>query len=117
MVGVAAVCECFLRLPFTKHIKILSLYTSKSFRVILSKRISDHWKEVILPLFAAKILCASLLLLLLLLLSFSPLALLHYLAAQLNQDLFTFTLSSTGMAMMTAVAFVYLLARNKIING
>lgn len=117
MVSVAAVCECFLRLPFAKHIKILALYASKSFRVISSKRISDHWKEVILPLFATKILCASLLLLLLLLLSFSPLALSYYLAAQLSQDLSPFFLSGKGMAIMTAVAFVYLFARNKIING
>lgn len=46
--------ECFFRLPVVKHFKMLMQCSNKALRVITSKRISDHWKERILLVYARK---------------------------------------------------------------
>jgi len=117
VMSTASVCECFLRLPFAENIKTLVLYTTKSYRVISSARISDHWKEKVLPLFAAKIFRMSLMLFLFLLISLMPLLIWHYLAVLLGLDLFAFAFEIPGMVAMTAVAVVYFVVRKKLFHG
>lgn len=117
VMSAASVCECFLRLPFAENINTLILYTLKSYRAISSERISDHWKEKVLLIFAAKIFRTCLMLFLFLLLSLAPLVLWHYLAVMLGLDFFAFVFETTGMVAMTAVAVLYLLVRKKLFYG
>jgi len=112
----ASFCECVLRLPFVENIKTLVLYSSKSYRVISSARISDHWKEEVLLLFAAKIFCTSLMLFMFFLLSLAPLLMWHYLAVLLGVDLFAFITGIHGMVAMTFAAVVYLFIRRKLFH-
>ena len=59
--GVAAV-ELFFRLPFLAQIEAINGGAMKALDVVRSRRISDHWKERVLPAYAGRILRASLLL-------------------------------------------------------
>ena len=40
--------EYFFRLPFVSRARTLIKVANKSSRVVISKKISDHWKEVVL---------------------------------------------------------------------
>ena len=57
LVVVAAVLasEALLRLPIVAKIKAVSEASQKAMRVLKSRRISDHWKERVLPAYAKRI--------------------------------------------------------------
>lgn len=63
-VGAATVvaCEIALRTPLLRTLNSLSGSARKAASLLKSKRISDHWKERMLPAYARRILSASLLL-------------------------------------------------------
>lgn len=52
--------ELFARAPLYDTIAILLQYAGKSSRVIRSNRISDHWKEKVLPTYSKKVAQGSL---------------------------------------------------------
>lgn len=49
LIAAVAASEAFLRLPLMPVIRRVSATARKSGRVLASKRISDHWKERVLP--------------------------------------------------------------------
>lgn len=55
-----AVVELFLRLPFLGQIETVNRGAMRALSVVRSPRISDHWKEKVLPSYAGEILRASL---------------------------------------------------------
>ena len=54
--------EIFLKLPIFGHLSKIRGYSSRSIGVVKAKKISDHWKEKVLPVYSRKILTYSLLL-------------------------------------------------------
>lgn len=58
--GIIIFIETFLRIPILKHIKKLQRQSIKSIQVIKNPRISDYWKEKIIPKYALLILYSSL---------------------------------------------------------
>ena len=52
LVAAVLASEAFLRLPLIPVIRRVTETSRKSGRVLTSKRISDHWKEKILPSYA-----------------------------------------------------------------
>lgn len=58
----AAAVELFFRLPFLAQVEAINGGALKALDVVRSRRISDHWKERVLPAYAGRILRASLLL-------------------------------------------------------
>ncbi len=52
--------ELFCWLPVTDHLKAIKSYSSRAVTVIHSKKISDHWKEKVLPAYSLKIMASSL---------------------------------------------------------
>lgn len=75
LAGVLA-SEAFLRLPLLPVIRKVTATAQKSGRVLRSKRISDHWKEKILPSYAWVIGRGSVVFFLMLMLALAPVALL-----------------------------------------
>jgi hypothetical protein len=55
-----AVVELFFRLPFMAQVEAVNAGALKALGVVRSPRISDHWKERVLPRYAGRILRASL---------------------------------------------------------
>ena len=68
--------EAFLRLPLISTIKRVTETARKSSRVLVSKRISDHWKERVLPRYSLVIGTGSVRFFLMLCLALLPVALL-----------------------------------------
>lgn len=68
--------EAFLRLPLMVHIRRVTTTAKKSGQVLKSKRISDHWKERILPAYSWVIGKGSILFFAMLCLALLPVALL-----------------------------------------
>ncbi len=68
--------EAFLRLPLLSTIQKVSVTAKKSGAVLTSKRISDHWKERVLPRYSLVIGKGSVLFFLMLCLALLPVALL-----------------------------------------
>lgn len=52
--------EIFIRLNFLLHIDSILKVTKKVTYIILQKKISDHWKEKVIPIYALKIMTSSL---------------------------------------------------------
>lgn len=75
LAGVLA-SEAFLRLPLLPVIRKVTTTAQKSGRVLKSKRISDHWKERILPSYSWVIGKGSIQFFLMLMLALAPVALL-----------------------------------------
>lgn len=63
VLGTLVACEIALRLPLGRVLATLRHMPAKAARVVGSARISDTWKEKVLPAYAGRILRASLLLL------------------------------------------------------
>ena len=55
LVAGALACELFLALPLMATIRRATGMASKAQRLLQSKRISDHWKERMLPVYAGRI--------------------------------------------------------------
>jgi hypothetical protein len=68
--------EAFLRLPFVAQISRVTKTAQKSGRVLRSKRISDHWKERVLPTYSWVIGKGSVTFFVMLCLALAPVALL-----------------------------------------
>ncbi|NOR19928.1 MAG: hypothetical protein GQ538_07545, partial [Xanthomonadales bacterium] len=54
------VVELFIRLPFMNRIEAVNSGALKALGIVRSPRISDHWKEKVLPHYAGQIMLASL---------------------------------------------------------
>lgn len=65
--------ELFLRLPLLSTVGHLQKLTHRIFKTIGSPRISDHWKERVLLIYARQLLSYSLALLILILIALLPL--------------------------------------------
>lgn len=59
LLGCILSIELFLRLNFLSHLNVMLVVTKKIVYIVPSKKISDHWKEKIIPIYAFKIIRAS----------------------------------------------------------
>lgn len=84
--------------------------------VLRSKRISDHWKELVMTTYSGQLIRSSLLLPILLLIGLIPLFLALValvIMGQSSKDLIDFTLSMWGIAGMLVLSVVYLVVRQR----
>ena len=59
-IGTVLAVEIALRSPLLRALRRLKVLSRKAGSVVLSQRISDHWKERVLPAYAGRIMSASL---------------------------------------------------------
>lgn len=104
--------ELFMRLPVRAALTDLQRLTGRIMAVLRSGRISDHWKEKILPVYAGRLFRLTVRIALCLLAAFVPLLVLLALAAVLDVPLMAFTLSWAGIVFTTLVALVWAKARS-----
>lgn len=104
--GIAFV-EILLRLPFFADLRRFGQIVTRVMAVIRSSRISDHWKERILPRYAAQMMGKTLRLGGILLMAFAPLAVLSWIAGLMGVPLMAFSLSWVGIIFISVVAFGY----------
>lgn len=70
-------------------------------------RISDHWKEKVLPRYAFRLFKLTMLIALYLVVAFLPFLLCHAAALAIGAPFFEFAMSWTGIVFITIVATVY----------
>lgn len=112
LVGIGFV-EILLRLPLSVVLKRFLIISSKAKRVIRSPKISDHWKERILPIYAIELFKITLRIALYLFLAMLPILLLLVLADAFGIPLWEFMLSLVGILFVTALSIGYATVRKK----
>jgi hypothetical protein len=111
--GIGAV-EVLLRLPLARTFDRVRRTVDKVLRVIRSERISDHWKERTVPVYAARLLGLTLLTALQLLAILLPMLVLAALAAAARIPFLEFALSMVGLVFTSAVAAAYAGVRTRV---
>ncbi len=105
--------ELLLRLPVARTGGALAEVAAKTLRVLRSRRISDHWKERVLPRYALGLAGSSLALFFLLLVAAAPLASLAILFQALGVPAWDLLLSLPGLVACTVSGSLYGLARRR----
>ena len=113
ILGSVCFVEIFIRLNSLSHIKDLNGILSKVVRVLRSSRISDHWKEIVLPSYALQLFKQSLLIFFLLLASCSGFLVLAIASSILGGQFGDLSTSALGIAVCTVAALLYATLRGK----
>lgn len=113
-VGAVVSSELVLRLPIRAQIRAMTGAAAKAARTIRSRRISDHWKERVLPAFAGRLIFGSLAFFGLLVIAVAPTILLGAfvdggIPAWLDQ-----LLRPAVIAVLIVVSVLYILLRKKV---
>ena len=108
--------EVLLRLPFFSTLGRFQRVTTRALNVLRSDRISDHWKERVLPRYAGQMMKATLWIAGILILAFVVIAGVIGLANLTGTDLLAFSLSWLGIIFMTVVALGYAKLRSSFVS-
>lgn len=106
--------ELLLCLPLRTYAQHISKLLQRIFKTLRSSRISDHWKEQVMLVYARRLLRYSLVLPVLLLLALLPLGLGLWATTETTQALTDLSLDTLFLASVTVVSVVYLLVRTRL---
>lgn len=104
--------ELFLKFKFITLIESIFKLNKKAFKLIMNKRISDHWKGKIIPEYSIGMAKISIIMLLIL----SVITLLFVLAGFLFEEFSNFILSFKGIIYSMIFAFAYLYFKKLLKN-
>jgi len=111
--------EYFFRLPFVSRSRALIGIANKSARVVISKKISDHWKEIVLLRYATELATHTVVLALMLFgcvpLVGLPALFLDWLFVPVPSTIESFS-SLLGLSSMTIVSILYITIRKHLGN-
>lgn len=112
--GAVAASELFLRLPLIRQIQDVLGTAKRSAATLRSKRISDHWKEVVLPAYSVRIAGRSILFFLLLCLAVLPVALIGLFAPGGFDHWLEFLLRPLAIAILCICSIFYIFVRTRL---
>ena len=114
-----AVCfvELFLRLNSLARIRDLNELLRKVVSVIRSSKISDHWKEIVLPSYALQLFKLSLLIFAILVASCSGFLILGVVSSLLGGRFADLSVSAMGISVCTISALAYAALRGRSSTG
>ena len=102
--------EYFFRVPFVSHVRTMISIANKSIHIVFSKKISDHWKEVVLFAYSRELTKHTIIIALMIFgcvpLVVLPALFLDWLFVP-DPSIVKSIASSSGLAGMTAVSIVY----------
>ncbi len=81
--------EALLRCRLFGHVRLLQKQAVRSLKVLTARRISDHWKEQVMPVYALAILKSTLILLCSLVAMFAAFLVVYYLTGRLVREDFS----------------------------
>ena len=98
--------EIFIRLDFLSHVDSILKITKKVIYLIPQNKISDHWKEKVIPIYSLSVMKYSFQILLILFLILS----LFFISELFIDDFLIFTLSLIGIieSMVFAIGYFYI---------
>lgn len=106
--------EILTRVPFLTALATYRQLVGKVMATIRSRRISDHWKERVLPRYAAGMLRATMGIAACLAAAFAPIAVLWFVAGALNVPFAGLALSWAGIVGMTVIAMAWVALRKRL---
>ncbi len=106
--------EVVLRLDVAGQARAAGLIVSKATRTIRSPRISDHWKERVLPTYSLRLLTASFRLFATVLLALVPIMLATWLSGGQDSHFLQLALSWPGILGATGLAVAYATVRARV---
>ncbi len=112
--GAVVASELFLRLPLMQQVNIVVGTAQRSAATLRSKRISDHWKEIVLPAYSLRIAGASLLFFLLLCMAVLPVALIGLLAGGGLDHWLKLLMRPFAIAMLCLCSILYIFVRSRL---
>ena len=117
VVGTIAVVEAFLAQPFIKKAREMVALVNRIGKTLRSSKISDHWKEKVLPVYAGRMFLLSLTLFVLLIAALVPMAVAAWIGDSMGYSVSTALSGMAGIAGSTVIALVYLMVRKRVIPG
>jgi len=117
VVGTIAVVEAFLALPFIRKAREMVALVNRIGKTLRSSKISDHWKEKVLPVYAGRMFLLSLTLFVLLIAALVPMAIAAWIGDSMGYSVSTTLSGMAGIAGSTVIALVYLMVRKRVIPG
>lgn len=102
--------EVFIRFHFLQCGGVIYTAIVQARKVLLSARISDHWKEKVIPAYSITLLINSLKILMILV----SILLLFLVFSFLSPSLMDLTLSTFGIAESIIVAYLYVVVRKRL---
>ncbi len=108
--------ELFMRLKVLKRAAVPAQLAQRSLRIIQAERISDHWKERVLPVYSGRMMLATVRLLLVLLVAFSPFFIAAFAASFTELPLLEEMTSLRGILISTVAAFIYVFVRKRLVE-
>ena len=117
LISTIAFVEMFARLRILDHATVPAKLAQRSLRIIRAERISDHWKERVLPAYSLRMMLATLQLSGRLLIAFSPFLIALIIAEFVDLPLLAELASWRGILFSSAVAIVYLYIRKRFATG
>ena len=106
LAGVGSV-ELFMRLPILPTLAAFRATIPSVFMIIRSARISDHWKEKALLMYARRIFALTMFLAVYLCGAFVPFILVYGVSIAMSVPFMEFTLSVIGILFVTVVSLCY----------
>lgn len=113
-VAAVIVSEAMLRLPLLATLGTLADVSRKSARLLASKRISDHWKERVLPAYSLRMARSSLSFFALLLLSLLPVIIVGLVHSGGEREWLAYLMRPLSMLILCAVSISYLVVRLRL---
>jgi len=99
--------ELFYKFNFFLHTSLCIKIFNKVLKIILSKKISDHWKEIMVPFYALQILKKSFKILF----YFLTIFIFFLVTNKINDKLFDFIISLSGTVEIVLFSFTYIYLR------
>lgn len=109
--------EMLLRLPLMRQVRVILDMARSSAATLRSKRISDHWKEVVLPAYSLRIAGRALLFLLLLCLAVLPVALMGVIAPGGLVHWLDVLMRPFAIAILCICSVAYIFVRTRLARG
>ena len=113
-VAAVAASELILHLPLMQQVHGLNRASRSSARVIASKRISDHWKERVLPAYSGRMARHSITFFVLLCVALAPVALLGFLAPGGFEAWLELLMTPLAIILLCGVSIAYIFLRLKM---
>jgi len=112
----ACVVETALKLPLITVVSKIASFSIKAMRTLASKKISDHWKEIVMLKYAVILFKSTINLALLLGIIVLVVTVIIFTSDYLGSDLSEFLYSWVGMIFSTISATAYYYLRKKIVR-
>ncbi len=116
IVSTFIVAELFIRLPIIDSVRRSSVIAAKSAILIRADKISDHWKERVLPAYAGALFLQTLRLSAMIALAFAPVLVALAISQLVNVPLMSLFVSIPGMVLSVTVAAAYAFVRLRFVS-